>query len=306
MTVSAKTLKYTARSRPGETLNFSVEDQTLPPPSSKQALVRFLAAAISPSDYRVMMASSEPSKGVGVREVSQRFAKAQAVTPVDPLAGALNSLPSLPAVGGLEGVAVVESAGPGSSLKVGDWVIPAPGVGSWTTHAVVDEALLTPVPSNIPCEYAAVLGIAPATAYRLLADFASLKAGDTVVLNGANTLTGQALIQLAASRGIKTVAVLLQTPSFSDISSHLKAIGATVVIADHAVKLFQMKELMSELAPPMLALDGMGGESARALCRSVLFGSPPPRAARAGRTAATRTAPKLPRAIRAKYKLPYI
>jgi len=159
----------------------------------------------------------------------------QAVSPVDPVAGVLSSLPALPAVGGLEGVGVVEAAGPGSSLKAGDWVIPAPGAGCWTTHAVFDDAQLTPVPNNIPCEYAAVrkssrvrsrmltyahvcsrmltsaenharkcllraclgatlslsvssdcldtlqvLGLAPATAYRLMNDFVSLKAGDTV------------------------------------------------------------------------------------------------------------------------------
>jgi threonine dehydrogenase-like Zn-dependent dehydrogenase len=80
----------------------------------------------------------------------------QAVSPVDPVAGVLSSLPALPAVGGLEGVGVVEAAGPGSSLKAGDWVIPAPGAGCWTTHAVFDDAQLTPVPNNIPCEYAAV------------------------------------------------------------------------------------------------------------------------------------------------------
>ena len=267
MSVSAKALKYTARSQPGEPLNFSVEDQTLPSPANKQALVRFLAAAISPSDYRVMTAGAEPSKDSGVREVSKRFAKAQAVTPVDPIAAALSDLPSLPAVGGLEGVAVVESAGPGSSLKAGDWVIPAPGVGSWTTHAVVDDAQLTPVPNNIPCEYAAVLGIAPATAYRLLNDFATLKEGDTVVLNGANTVTGQALVQIAAARGIKTVAVMSQQPAFAEISGHLKACGATVVAAEHTVKLFQMKDLMSALPAPKLALDGVGGDSGRALSR---------------------------------------
>lgn len=264
--MSAKALKYTARSSPGEPLNFSVEDQKLPSPSSKQALVRFLAAAISPSDYKVMTAGSEPTKGAGVRDVTKRFAKAQAVTPVDPLT-ALASLPSLPAVGGLEGVAVVESAGPGSSLKAGDWVIPAPGVGSWTTHAVVDDAQLTPVPNNIPCEYAAVLGIAPATAYRLLNDFAALKEGDTVLLNGANTLTGQALVQLAAARGIKTVAVMTMTASFAEISQHLKACGATVVISENLVKSFQMRDLMSALPAPKLALDGVGGDSGRALSR---------------------------------------
>eukprot|EP00802_Teleaulax_amphioxeia_P013133 Tamp_13181.p1 GENE.Tamp_13181~~Tamp_13181.p1 ORF type:complete len:398 (+),score=102.21 Tamp_13181:87-1196(+) len=267
MSVSAKTLKYTARSQAGEPLSFSVEEQKLPSPANKQALVRFLAAAVSPSDYRVMTAAGDPAKG-GVREVARRFAKAQAVTPVDPLAGTLSSLPSLPAVGGLEGVAVVESAGPGSSLKAGDWVLPAPGVGSWTTHAVVDDAQLTPVPNNIPAEYAAVLGIAPATAYRLLNDFASLKEGDLIVLNGANTLTGQALVQLASARGIKTVAVMTHTHNFAEISGHLKACGATVVAAEHTVnKCFQMKDLMSALPAPKLALDGVGGDSGRALSR---------------------------------------
>jgi trans-2-enoyl-CoA reductase len=267
MSVSAKALKYAARSQPGEALSFSVEDTKLASPSGKQALVRFLAAAISPADYRVMTTSNEPSKDAGVRDVTKRFAKAQAVTPVDPLIAALGGLPSVPAVGGLEGVAVVESAGPGSSLKAGDWVVPAPGVGSWTTHAVIDDASLTPVPNNIPVEYAACLSLAPATAYRLLNDFASLKEGDAIVLNGANTLTGQALVQLAAARGIKTVAVMIQQPNVAEMSGHLKACGATVVIAEHAVKCYQMKDLMAAMPAPKLALDGVGGESGRALSR---------------------------------------
>ena len=77
--MSAKALKYTARAAPGEPLNFSMEDSKLPSPSNKQALVRFLAAAISPSDYRIMTASGEPSRNAGVRDVTKRFAKAKAV-----------------------------------------------------------------------------------------------------------------------------------------------------------------------------------------------------------------------------------
>ena len=55
----------------GEPLSFSVEEQKLPSPANKQALVRFLAAAVSPSDYRVMTAAGDPAKG-GVREVRGR------------------------------------------------------------------------------------------------------------------------------------------------------------------------------------------------------------------------------------------
>ena len=73
--MSAKALKYTARSEPGAPLNFVVEEKKLPSPSNKQALVRFLAAAMSPSDFRVMTAS-KGDKGGSTREVSKRFLKA--------------------------------------------------------------------------------------------------------------------------------------------------------------------------------------------------------------------------------------
>ena len=78
--MSAKALKYTARSDPGAPLNFIVEEKKLPSPSNKQALVRFLAAAMSPSDFRVMhntaLTASKGDKGASTREVSKRFLKA--------------------------------------------------------------------------------------------------------------------------------------------------------------------------------------------------------------------------------------
>jgi hypothetical protein len=80
MSVSAKALKYTVRSDPGAPLNFIVEEKKLPSPSNKQALVRFLAAAMSPSDFRVMhntaLTASKGDKGGSTREVSKRFLKA--------------------------------------------------------------------------------------------------------------------------------------------------------------------------------------------------------------------------------------
>ena len=88
-----------------------------------------------------------------------------------------------------------------------------------------------------------------------------------MVLNGANTVTGQALVQLAAARGIKTVAVMSQQPGFADISGHLKSIGATVVAGEHTVRFYQMQDLMAALPAPKLALDGIGGASGRALSR---------------------------------------
>lgn len=61
-------------------------------------------------------------------------------------------MPPLPAVGGNEGVGVVDSVGANvDQLKVGDWVIPAkPGFGTWRTHAVCHQSDVDVVHSDIP------------------------------------------------------------------------------------------------------------------------------------------------------------
>jgi trans-2-enoyl-CoA reductase len=61
-------------------------------------------------------------------------------------------LPPLPAVGGNEGVGVVDAIGAHvDQLKVGDWVIPAkPGFGTWRTHAVCNQSDVDVIHSDIP------------------------------------------------------------------------------------------------------------------------------------------------------------
>ena len=45
--------------------------------------------------------------------------------------------------------------------------------------------------------------------------------------------------------------------------------GATVVTGEYQVRCYQMRDVMQSLPPPKLALDGVGGESARALSRQL-------------------------------------
>ena len=44
---------------------------------------------------------------------------------------------------------------------------------------------------------AATLGVNPCTAYRMLLDFVSLKSGDVIIQNCANSAVGMAVIQVA-------------------------------------------------------------------------------------------------------------
>ena len=81
-------------------------------------------------------------------------------------------------------------------------------LGTWRSTVKASAASLTKVPSDIPVPYAATLSVNPATAYRLLADFCTLERGDVIIQNGADSMVGMAVIQMARERGIKTINVI--------------------------------------------------------------------------------------------------
>jgi NADPH:quinone reductase-like Zn-dependent oxidoreductase len=83
-----------------------------------------------------------------------------------------------------------------------------PWSGTWRSHLLATESSFDRVPNDIPVEYAATLRVNPATAYLLLNQFVKLKAGDVIVQNAANSVCGQAVIQLARLAGVKTVNII--------------------------------------------------------------------------------------------------
>ena len=81
----------------------------------------------------------------------------------------------------------------------------------------------------------------------MLNDFVTLEKGEWVVQNGANSAVGQAVIQIAASRGLKTLNLVrsrfvqlcwtlqglkysLSRPDFSELATRLKSLGGTEVL----------------------------------------------------------------------------
>ncbi|XP_061574451.1 enoyl-[acyl-carrier-protein] reductase, mitochondrial isoform X3 [Cololabis saira] len=183
-------------------------------------------------------------------------------------------LPDLPAVGGNEGVAqVIEVGSQVKSLKTGDWVIPRDaGLGTWRTEAVLAETDVISLPNDIPLLSAATLGVNPCTAFRMLSDFEDLKPGDTVIQNAANSGVGQAVIQIAAARGINTINVVRDRPDFAQLSERLKALGTSYVLKEEALRRPEIKELFKACSKPKLALNGVGGKSATELLRHLQAG----------------------------------
>ncbi|KAK2844854.1 hypothetical protein Q5P01_011513 [Channa striata] len=238
---TCKALQYRKHGDPCKVVQ--LEDVDLAPVGDKDVLVKMLAAPINPSDINMIQ-------------------------------GTYAILPDLPAVGGNEGVAqVVEVGSQVKSLKTGDWVIPRDaGLGTWRTEAVLAESDVIAVPNDIPLLSAATLGVNPCTAFRLLADFENLKPGDSVIQNAANSGVGQAVIQIAAARGIKTINVVRDRPQFTQLSDSLTAIGAAYVIREEALRQPTIKELFKSCPKPKLALNGVGGKSALEILRHLQVG----------------------------------
>lgn len=183
------------------------------------------------------------------------------VADLSQIQGAYAIKPKFPAVAGNEGVAVVTAVGAGvSNVKVNDRVIPTQaGFGTWRSKAVAEAADVMKISDKISIEDAATLSVNPATAYRMLQDFADLKQGDVVIQNGANSAVGQAVIQLAALRGLKTINIIRDDGDYDTTVEHLKNLGATIVCTTDYVGSAKFKELISDLPAPKLALNCVGG-----------------------------------------------
>lgn len=217
---------------------FRIDKLELPEVKDKRVQVRMLAAPINPADLNMI----QGNYGVQVK---------------------------LPAVGGSEGVGVVEKVGPNvTELKVGQRVIPSKyGLGTWREYIVSNEDEFDVVSDEIPVEYASTIAVNPCTAYRLLNDFSKLNPGDVIVQNGANSLCGQSILQIAKSMGLVTVNIMRARPDEKQIVERLKFLGGDVVVTEDYATTYGMTKIMSDLPKPKLAFNCVGGDSARTLVK---------------------------------------
>ncbi len=199
-------------------------DFTLPPLTEGQALVQVLAAPINPSDVLT-------------------------------LTGQYGLLPPLPAVGGNEGVGRVVELGPSTShLSVGQTVLLPVGIGTWTSHLVVDARRLMPLPNEADPQQLAMMTVNPPTALLMLREFVDLQPGDWVIQNAANSAVGAYLIQIAQLRGIKTINLVRRESAIEGV----REVGGEHVLVD-GDKLAKRVAEITGGAPIRLGVDSVGG-----------------------------------------------
>lgn len=220
-----KRAQYTERG-PVPQASITAVEFSLPPLSEGQALIKVLATPINPSDVLT-------------------------------LTGGYGILPPLPAIGGNEGVGVVEALGPGvTSPPVGQTVLLPVGGGTWATHMVADAKKLMPLPNDVDPLQLAMMTVNPPTAYLMLREFVDLAPGDWVIQNVANSGVGEYLIQLARIRGLKTVNVVRRESAVAAV----KAMGGDVVLVDGA-DLAKRVAGATGGAKIRLGIDAVGGKS---------------------------------------------
>ncbi|MFE6282700.1 medium chain dehydrogenase/reductase family protein [Streptomyces sp. NPDC057877] len=125
-------------------------------------------------------------------------------------------------------------------------------VGGWASHVVVDAADVVPVPDGIDAAEAETLVVNGVTAWQMLHRKARVRAGQTVLVHGANGGVGSVLVQLARAAGIEVIGT-----ASARHHEHLRALG--VVPVDYRTE--DIPARVRELAPEGVAavFDHVGG-----------------------------------------------
>jgi NADPH:quinone reductase-like Zn-dependent oxidoreductase len=165
--------------------------------------------------------------------------------------------PKLPSVVGNEGAGKVLAAGDGvQNVKAGDRVVIPRGVFTWAEKVLAPAEDVIVLPPEIDPQQAAMLSINPPAAALLLEEFVSLKPGDWIVQNAANSGVGRAVIVFAKQKSLRTINIV-RRPELID---ELKEIGADIVLLAGPSTAAEANRATGG-ALVRLALDGVGGDA---------------------------------------------
>jgi NADPH2:quinone reductase len=176
--------------------------------------------------------------------------------------------PPLPFVPGSEYSGTVDAVGSGvTHLKVGDAVAAFGGTGGFATHAVVDAALVMPLPAGFAFDEAAAFILTYATTHHALVDRGQLKAGETMLVLGAAGGVGTAAIQIGKVLGARVIAA-----ASSDEKCDLcRSIGADVAINYAKGNIRDELKQVTAGKGPDVVYDPVGGDLAEPVFRSIAW-----------------------------------
>jgi NADPH:quinone reductase-like Zn-dependent oxidoreductase len=129
--------------------------------------------------------------------------------------------------GALPFVPGVDGTGVGEDGKRVYFVLPERPYGAMAELCIVDERRRFTLPDSLSDESAAAMAIPGMSSWAALVERANLRAGETVLINGATGTSGRLAIQIAKHLGAgKVIATGRQTKSFDE----LRLLGADVTV----------------------------------------------------------------------------
>lgn len=181
--------------------------------------------------------------------------------------GSYRLKPPLPATPGAECIGRVNAVGAGvTHVRPGDLVINLQRE-NWAQKRRVKGDDVVPVPPGLDLKQAAMLRINPPTALLMLSDLVTLKPGDWLAQNVANSAVGRLVIRLAKAQGLKTVNVVRRDSLFDE----LKALGADACVVNGPDLVDKVKAVTGG-APVRLGLDAVSGAATARLAACIADG----------------------------------
>ena len=192
-----------------------------------------------------------PAKG----EVQVHIA-ARPINPSDEMfiSGNYRKKPLFPQVAGLEGAGIIERTGDEVDSSLTGRKVSFRAVGTWAEKINLPVQNIRLIPDEIPLETAAQLSLNTITAWALLEE-AGLHKEQFLLFNAAASAVGKQVIQLAKTKGIRTIAIVRKPEQ----AAALYALGAwQVLVWDKNETATQVLQLTGSGVHAIL--DAVGGE----------------------------------------------
>ncbi len=165
--------------------------------------------------------------------------------------------PTLPAIGGSEGVGVIDALGEGvEQLSLGQRVAVAAVHGSWAEYFIAPAHGVVPLVDTIDDETAAQLISMPISALMLL-DFIDLQKDHWLIQNTANGAVGKTVAMIAQARGQKVIHLVRRSEAIAEMN----ALGIENVVATDQADWKQQVKAIHADQPLMAGVDSIGGKA---------------------------------------------
>lgn len=183
------------------------------------------------------------------------------------LSGRYGTLPKLPSIVGMEAAGVVAEVGSSvKDLQAGDHVVIL-GNNNWAERRKLPVAAIHKVPKAADLLQMSMLKVNPTTAYLMLTNFAELSPGDWVLQTAPLSSVGGCVIQIAKSRGLRTINVVRRAESISAVQQ----LGGDIAIEDGPDLAQRLRGLIRHDSL-MLALDAVAGAGVERLAECLSEG----------------------------------